>query len=58
MEGAAGEPAVDQLHAADLNDAVLLLDFQSRGFSIENDLTHLSDLAAAASRRSMATLAS
>ncbi len=40
MEGAAGEAPVEELHATDFDDAVLLLDLEPRGFRIENDLAH------------------
>ena len=36
----AGEAAVDQLHAADFDDAVPLGGLQAGGFSIEDDLSH------------------
>jgi hypothetical protein len=36
----AGEPPIEQFHAADFNDPVLLFDFQTRGLRIEHDLTH------------------
>ena len=32
---------LNELHAADFDDAVLLLDFEPGGFRIENDLAHL-----------------
>ena len=57
MVGSPGEPAVENLHAADFDDAVLLFDFQAGGFRIKNDLAHLKGYRAA-SRRSIATLAS
>src|SRR3546814_20345100 len=37
---AAGGPALDQLHAADLDDAVALLPFKAGGFGVEDDLAH------------------
>jgi hypothetical protein len=40
MKRAAGETAIENLHAADLDDPVLLFDLEAGGFSIENDLTH------------------
>jgi len=40
VEHAAGQPAVEQLHAADLDDAVIMLDFEAGGFRVEDDLTH------------------
>ena len=42
MERAAGQPAIEQLHAADLDDAVILLHFETRGLGIQNDLPHRS----------------
>jgi hypothetical protein len=41
--GSAGEPPIDELHAADFNDPVLLFDFEPGGFRIEDDLAHLKD---------------
>ena len=38
MEGPARQAAVEQLHATDFDDAVLLLNLEPRGFRIENDL--------------------
>src|SRR5690606_11433223 len=35
-----GRPALDHLHAADLDDAVALLPFQAGGFGVEDDLAH------------------
>jgi len=40
VEIVAGQPAVDQLDATDLDDAVVLLGLEARGFRIENDLPH------------------
>src|SRR5690606_22932245 len=37
---AASGPAFDQLHAADLDDAVALLPFEAGGFGVEDDLAH------------------
>ena len=57
MEGSAGEAAIEQLDAADFNDPVLLLNLETRGFRIENDLPHL-NVYFAANMRSIASLAS
>src|SRR6185369_17841990 len=40
MKAAAGAAAIDQLDAADLDDAMALLRLQPRGFRVENDLPH------------------
>jgi hypothetical protein len=40
MIGAAGEPPIDELHAADLDDPVLLLDLEAGGLGVEDDLAH------------------
>ncbi len=40
VEASAGQAPIEQLHATDFDDAVLLFDFKTRGFRIENDLTH------------------
>jgi hypothetical protein len=40
MEGAAGRAIVDQLDAADLDDAVAAIGFDAGGLGIEDDLTH------------------
>jgi hypothetical protein len=40
MAGLAGEPAVDHLDAADLDDAVAALGAQAGGFGVEEDLSH------------------
>src|ERR1700678_1496492 len=53
----AGKAAIQDLHGADFDPAVLMFDFQSRGFRLEYDLAHLI-IYRAANRRSMATLAS
>ena len=57
MEGPARQAAVEQLHATDFDDAVLLLNFEPRGFCIENDLPH-SKIYRTANMRSIASLAS
>src|SRR5690606_26459106 len=38
----AGEPAIDDLHATDLDDAVALGGLETRGLGIKHDLTHSS----------------
>ncbi len=40
MEGLSGHPAMQHLDAADLDDAVTQLRFQSRGLRVEDDLSH------------------
>src|SRR6516225_7046326 len=40
MEGATARPAVDELDAADLDDAVIELGLESRGLGVEYDLAH------------------
>jgi hypothetical protein len=40
VEGAARQAPVKELHAANFDDAVRLLNFEPGGFRIENDLTH------------------
>ncbi len=55
VKGAAGQPPIEELHAADFDDAMLLFDFEARGLGIENDLPHQS-LTLPANRRSMATI--
>ena len=40
MEGAARDPAMQHLDAADLDDAMTQLRFQSRGLRVEDDLSH------------------
>src|SRR5690606_13978558 len=40
MPGAPGRPALHELHAADLDDAVALAPFQAGGFGVEDDLAH------------------
>src|SRR5665213_173762 len=40
MKVPAGRPPIEQFDAADLDDAVAAVDFQSSGFGIENDLPH------------------
>ena len=40
MEIVAGETAINQLDAADLDNPVILLRLEARGFRIENDLPH------------------
>jgi hypothetical protein len=40
MKAAAGAAAIDQLDAADLDDAMPLLRLQPRGFGVEDDLPH------------------
>src|ERR1700719_2401833 len=57
VEASAGQTPIEQLHAAYFDDAVLLFDFETRGFSIENDLAH-SEYYRTANMRSMASLAS
>ena len=56
VENPAGQAPIEQLDATDLDDAVLLLDFEARGFRIEDDLAHGNQ--PAASRRSIAWFAS
>ena len=41
MEGLARETPIEQFHAADLDDAVLVFHFEAGGFRIENDLAHV-----------------
>jgi hypothetical protein len=55
--GSAGKAPIEEFHAADLNDSVLLFDFQPGGFRIEHDLAHLKGYRAA-NMRSIAMLAS
>src|SRR5450432_1691944 len=57
MEGFACQAPVENLHATDFDDAVLLLHLESRGFGIQNDLAH-SRIYRTASMRSIASLAS
>ena len=57
MKRSAGQTAVEQLDAADLDDPVFLLHFEAGGFRIEDNLTHLMTYLAA-SMRSIASLAS
>jgi hypothetical protein len=38
--GSAGESSIEELHAAYLDDSVLLFDFEPRGFRIQHDLAH------------------
>jgi hypothetical protein len=40
MEGAAGGPAVHELDAADLDDAVTELGFKTGRLGVEDDLSH------------------
>ena len=40
MEGATARPAVDELEAADLDDAVIELGLEPRGLGVEYDLAH------------------
>jgi hypothetical protein len=40
MEVISRQPAVDQFHAPDLDDAVALGDLEAGGFRIQNDLSH------------------
>jgi len=40
VERTAGQPAIDHLDAADLDDAMLLLDLEAGGLRIEYDLAH------------------
>ncbi len=40
MKGASGLAPIQQLDAADLNDAMTLLGFETGGFSVEDDLAH------------------
>src|SRR5690606_22369927 len=59
VPGAPGGTALDQLHAADLDDAVALAPVQARGFGIEDDLAHqrllnfMASLRASTSTRSL-----
>src|SRR6185503_3216775 len=57
---AAGLAAIDQLDAADLDDAMSLLRLQPRGFGVEDDLAHapLRPQRAAPARRGPAGLRS
>jgi hypothetical protein len=41
MKNPARDAAIHEFDAADLDDAVLQLDFEARGFRIENDLAHV-----------------
>jgi hypothetical protein len=36
----AGQPPIEDLHAADFNDAMVLLNLETGGFRIKNDLAH------------------
>jgi hypothetical protein len=40
VERTSRQPAIHEFDAADLDDAMLLLDFQAGGFRIEDDLAH------------------
>mgnify|MGYP000632613113 CR=1 FL=1 len=40
LVGAAGGPALDQLHAADFDHPVTFLPLQTGGFGVEDDLSH------------------
>jgi hypothetical protein len=40
MKNAARDAPVDEFDAADFDDAMLLLDFEPRGFGVEHDLAH------------------
>src|SRR5690606_11206588 len=44
LEGAAGGPALDHFHAADLDHAVALLPGKTGGFGVEDDLAHAGSL--------------
>ena len=52
-----GEAAIEQLHTANFDHPVMLLDLETRGFRIEHDLPHRLSYCPA-SMRSIATLAS
>jgi hypothetical protein len=57
VEASAGQAPIEQLHATDFDDTVLLFNFKTGGFSIENDLAH-SESYRTANMRSIASLAS
>ncbi len=57
VEGSARQPPVEDLHAADFDDAVRLLDLEARGFRIQYDLAHLK-IYRTANMRSIASFAS
>jgi hypothetical protein len=40
VKGSAGEPPIEEFHAADFDDPVPLFDFQPRGLRIQDDLAH------------------
>src|ERR1700742_5214124 len=50
VKSSSGQAAIEQFHAANLNDAVLLLNLQSGGLGIENDLAHPKSYRAASMR--------
>jgi hypothetical protein len=40
VKSSAGEPPIEEFHAADFDDPVPLFDFQPRGLRIQDDLAH------------------
>ena len=40
MKRAPGDTPVEQFNAADLDDAVILVDLEARGLGVQHDLTH------------------